>query len=82
MDFWYQIKSKILNPALLPAAIVLYACGAASVVLYRLFLHPLSRFPGPRKAAATGWYQAYYEAWMGGEQTKNNMKLHAEYGKG
>lgn len=66
---------------LLPTVAVLYVCGMVSVVLYRLFFHPISRFPGPRIAAATGWYQAYYDIWKRGTMTQNTAKLHEIYGE-
>lgn len=84
MAIWHQLEPAISGltlSTLLPAVAILYVCGAASVVFYRLFLHPLSRFPGPRIAAATGWYHTYYDIWKGGKMTQNIAKLHEIYGE-
>ena len=65
-------------PVLFVATVVLYWCG---LVLYRLYAHPLARFPGPSIAAATSWYEAYYEIVLNGQYSRQISKLHDRYGK-
>lgn len=52
----------------------------ASLVIYRLFLHPLSHIPGPKLAATTRWYEAYYDVIKGGRYTFQIEKMHKQYG--
>ncbi|ROV92490.1 hypothetical protein VSDG_06728 [Cytospora chrysosperma] len=62
---------------------VISSCIAyAGLVLYRLYLHPLASFPGPRLAAATHLYEAYYELVHKGGclYTAKIRQLHDEYG--
>lgn len=58
--------------------IVLYY---ATVALYRLYLHPLARFPGPKLAAVTRWYEGYYDLYHSGQYTFKIAELHKQYGK-
>ncbi|KAI3614033.1 benzoate 4-monooxygenase cytochrome p450 [Moniliophthora roreri] len=53
--------------------------GLTSVVVYRLLLHPLRNFPGPKLAAVTEYYQAYFDIVKGGELLNHLRELHGEY---
>ncbi|KAK8054878.1 cytochrome p450 domain-containing protein [Apiospora rasikravindrae] len=52
----------------------------ATLVFYRLFLDPLARFPGPKLAAISRWYEAYYDLVLGGKYTFKIADLHKQYG--
>ncbi|KAI1354453.1 trichodiene oxygenase [Xylaria sp. FL0043] len=52
----------------------------SSLSFYRLFLHPLARFPGPKLAAITRWFEGYYDVVRDGQYTFQIAKLHQKYG--
>ncbi|KAJ5132395.1 hypothetical protein N7448_006553 [Penicillium atrosanguineum] len=49
-------------------------------LIYRLRIHPLSRFPGPRLAAVTGLYEIYFSAWGTSSFDDEIAKMHQNYG--
>lgn len=67
----------ILYLCLLLGALLLYGGGLA---VYRLFFHPLRKFPGPRLAAATLWYEFYYDVCREGQLIWKIQEMHEEYG--
>ncbi|KAI0868177.1 cytochrome P450 [Hypoxylon argillaceum] len=60
----------------------LWAIYKVCLIAYRLLLHPLAKFPGPKLAAATHWYEAYYDLVSkgGGQWTFKIRRLHEIYG--
>lgn len=66
----------------LTSVIVVYAGYKVLVALYNISpLHPLSRFPGPKLAAAGYFYEAYYDWIRGGKYTQEIKRMHEKYGK-
>ncbi|KAG6833557.1 hypothetical protein H0H87_005208 [Tephrocybe sp. NHM501043] len=63
---------------------VLALCSASAYLValgfYRLFLHPLARFPGPRWAAVSDLYSAYYDLVLKGALVDHLEELHKIYG--
>ena len=50
------------------------------LVVRRLYFSPISHIPGPKLAAATWWYEFYYDIVLGGQYTFKILELHKKYG--
>lgn len=70
----------LLDPNLLLLSSALALSYLISLALYRLFFHPLAKFPGPRLAAITRYYEAYYDLWKGGMYIFKIKEMHDKYG--
>lgn len=55
----------------------LYVVGGA---IYRLGFSPIAKFPGPKLAALTLWYEFYYDVIKKGKYTWEIGKMHEKYG--
>lgn len=49
-------------------------------VIRRLYFSPLSKFPGPKLAAATLWYEFYFNIVSGGKFMWEIERMHKKYG--
>lgn len=72
----------IIGPYLAVAyGLAAYAIYLVSLAIYRLYFSPLAKFPGPKLAALSNWYEFYYDVLKEGDFTWHIQKLHREYGK-
>ncbi|KAJ5654239.1 cytochrome P450 [Penicillium lividum] len=70
-----------LDMAISPTVIgAIAATCIAGFLVSRLYLHPLSKFGGPKLAALTRWYEFYHDVIRGGTYVKVFPELHRKYG--
>lgn len=74
-EVYHLVPRNLLFAALL--LLVLYLVGNAT---YQLYFSPLSKFPGPKLAAVTLWYEIYYEVFKWGKYYLEIRKMHERYG--
>ena len=69
--------------ALIGIAIGLYIFTEIVLIFYRLTFHPLAKFPGSKVAAASKWYEFYYDICKGegGQYAWEIQKMHKKYGR-
>ncbi|KAK0357392.1 hypothetical protein LTR59_009954 [Friedmanniomyces endolithicus] len=63
----------------LAAGIVVFATVVYTIV-YRIYLSPLARFPGPKLAAVSKAYQFYFDVVKAGKLPFELVRLHERYG--
>ena len=76
MDLAFLISLRSACTTLILLCPVIFA-----LIFYRLRFHPLARFPGPKLAAVTRGYEAYYDILKGGKYIFKVNELHQIYGK-
>jgi hypothetical protein len=77
MDYAFFARPSIVA---FTASILLLIAYFIGLALYRLYLSPLARFPGPKFAALTRWYEFYYDVVLQGQFIFQIQKMHKKYG--
>ncbi|KAJ8129569.1 hypothetical protein O1611_g4059 [Lasiodiplodia mahajangana] len=66
--------------AVVAGSVSIWLAYLVCLVFYRLYLSPLSKFPGPKLAAISKWYEFYYDVILRGQFTFQIQKMHKKYG--
>lgn len=66
-----------MTAEILALLFVFYVFG---LYIYRMFFDGLSHIPGPKLAAASLWYEFYYDVVLKGQYTFEIGRMHEKYG--
>lgn len=66
--------------AIICAILTGYIVYGLLLAIYRLYLHPLADFPGPKICAVTEWYEFYCYIIKGGQWGNEVRIMHEKYG--
>lgn len=61
-------------------AVLGYTAYLTGLAIYRLYLSPLAKFPGPKLAALTSWYEFYHDVFRHGKYTFEIGDMHKKHG--
>ena len=74
-------KVNLQSKQLIWALLCVFLLYRLSIIIYRLYFHPLSKFPGPKLAAVSTLYRAYFQMWRDGDHVAQATRLHETYGR-
>jgi hypothetical protein len=77
----FEVLSQLPSTSVAGACLLLWVAYLISLAIYRLYLSPLAKFPGPKLAALSKYYEFYYEVVKRGQFTFHIQELHKKYGK-
>lgn len=77
MDLQFLSRPTVALPL---GATIIWLLYLVSLATYRLYLSPLAKFPGPKLAALSKWYEFYYEVVKKGQFTFRIQEMHKKYG--
>ncbi|EAS29326.3 uncharacterized protein CIMG_08072 [Coccidioides immitis RS] len=80
LQHWYHSCSETHREGVIAAALAIWILYLVSLAVYRLYFSPLAKFPGPKLAALTRWYEAYYEIVKIGQYSFKVDELHDKFG--
>ena len=72
-----KLEFSSQNAGIVSIAYVVYVFLRA---IYRITLHPLAKFPGPKLAAISHKYEWYYDGVKVGQYTSEIARMHEQYG--
>ena len=76
-----EASIRLLTPTNLALAFASGIIYVVSLYVYRAYFDSLSHIPGPKLAAATLWYEFYFDVVKMGRFTWEIKKMHEKYGK-
>ncbi|KAI9714885.1 MAG: hypothetical protein M1820_000174 [Bogoriella megaspora] len=71
---------SILSLAVPVFAITIWIVYLFALAIYRLYFSPIAKFPGPKLAAVSKWYELYYQVPCRGMFSAKISELHDKYG--
>ncbi|KAK3345528.1 cytochrome P450 [Neurospora tetraspora] len=78
---WASSRAATLSPGTAALLVITtWLLYITSLAIYRLYFHPLAKFPGRKMAVVTTWYEFYYELRYGGQYIFEIEKMHKEFG--